>query len=78
MRPEHQQTRQMQLAIRNGAEQDGKPLHQLGGAGAPRRGVLGKAQLVNAVGVKARAGPRAVQRSSCVALIRAFGPGNAF
>jgi hypothetical protein len=57
----HQYTGQVQLTVRDGFEQQRKALYQLGRTRTPRRCVLRKTQLINAVGVQARARSGAVQ-----------------
>jgi hypothetical protein len=59
-RAEHQQAREVELASGNGLQQQGEAAHEAGGSDTAIRFVFGEAQLVDAVGVEARAGTSAV------------------
>lgn len=59
--PEHQQGREVELAVRDGVEERGKTSDQAGRADAAKRGVFGEAQLVDAVSVQARTSSGAVE-----------------
>ena len=60
VRTQHQQAREVELTCGNGIEQRGKAAHEACRADAAEGFVFGKAELVDAVGVEARAGTSAV------------------
>jgi hypothetical protein len=60
VRAKHEQAREVELARAERVEQRGEPSDETSGSNAAKGFVLGEAELVNAVGVEARTGARAV------------------